>query len=51
MKMDNSHLFKMVQIFLFHTQEAMDNEIQNNIKFFLTFTCVLMLLCILQWIW
>jgi hypothetical protein len=47
MKMDDSHLVEKVLKFLFHAKEAMGNESTNNMVFFLTFTCVLILLCIL----
>jgi hypothetical protein len=50
-KMVNFHLFEKVLKFLFHAMEAMGNEIFKNMVFFLTCTCVLMSLCILQWVW
>jgi len=50
-KNDNSHLFEMVLKCLFHAWEVTNNEIYKQHFFFLTCTCVLMLLCILQWIW
>jgi hypothetical protein len=50
-KIGISHLFEMVLKCLFHAWEVMDNEIYKQHCFFLTCTCVLMLLCILQWIW
>jgi hypothetical protein len=33
-KMDNSHLFEMILIFLFHAWEVMDNEIYKEHGFF-----------------
>jgi len=46
---DNSHLFKAVLRFLFHTWEVMVMIFTNNMGFFLH-VCVLMLLAFLQWI-
>jgi hypothetical protein len=45
-KTDNFHLFEKILKFLFHANEAMGNEIYEQYDFFLTCTCVLMLLCI-----
>jgi len=45
-KTNNFHLFEKILKFLFHANEAMANEIYEQHDFFLTCTCVLILLCI-----
>jgi hypothetical protein len=54
LKMDYSHLFQKVLIFLFHAWEVMDNEIYklHNMTFIFicVCVCVLLLLGFLEWI-
>jgi hypothetical protein len=47
-KMDNFHLFEKILKFLFHTKEAMGNEIYEQHGFFLTYNCVDVVMCFIM---